>query len=118
MRPPIVFTLTVVSMWVCCSASADDASSEGARTVLSADRRWASDDAAETPEFQRHVVPLFSKLGCNMRSCHGSFQGQNGFRLSLFGFEPELDRQELLEEDELSEGHLCGFTSVWLEARK
>ena len=39
-----------------------------------------------------------------MRSCHGSFQGQNGFRLSLFGFEPEVDRQELIEVDELSEG--------------
>jgi hypothetical protein len=39
-----------------------------------------------------------------MRSCHGSFQGQNGFRLSLFGFEPDLDRKELLEADELSEG--------------
>eukprot|EP00913_Durusdinium_trenchii_P028506 g26734.t1 len=39
-----------------------------------------------------------------MRSCHGSFQGQNGFRLSLFGFEPHLDRKELLETDKQSEG--------------
>ena len=71
--------------------------------VESADVRWAADGDGGTPEFVRHVVPLFSKLGCNMRNCHGSFQGQNGFRLSLFGFEPELDQQELLEVDELSE---------------
>ena len=65
--------------------------------------RWSADGDGGTPEFRRHLVPLFSKLGCNMRSCHGSFQGQNGFRLSLFGFEPDLDQAELLETDELSE---------------
>ncbi|MFP6617753.1 MAG: hypothetical protein VB877_00290, partial [Pirellulaceae bacterium] len=51
------------------------------------------------PDFVQHVVPLFSKLGCNNRACHGSFQGQNGFRLSLFGFEPVEDHRELLESD-------------------
>ncbi len=77
---------------------------EESRLVTSAPERWATDGSSETPDFIRHVVPLFSKLGCNMRSCHGSFQGKNGFRLSLFGFEPDLDRKELLETDELSEG--------------
>lgn len=74
------------------------------QAVESASTRWANGDARQAPEFRRHVVPLFSKLGCNMRGCHGSFQGQSGFRLSLFGFEPELDRKELLEVDELSSG--------------
>ncbi len=74
------------------------------RLLKSAQQRWAAAGSGGTPEFIRHVVPLFSKLGCNMRSCHGSFQGQNGFRLSLFGFEPDLDRKELLETDEQSEG--------------
>ena len=74
------------------------------RLVQSAPQRWATDGSGGTPDFIRHVVPLFSKLGCNMRNCHGSFQGQNGFRLSLFGFEPELDREELIEIDPLSEG--------------
>ena len=59
--------------------------------------RWGPNGRGGTPDYLRHVVPLFSKLGCNMRNCHGSFQGQNGFRLSLFGFEPELDHKELLE---------------------
>ncbi|MFO0809121.1 MAG: DUF1549 and DUF1553 domain-containing protein [Gemmataceae bacterium] len=44
-----------------------------------------------TVDFERHVMPLFSKAGCNGGSCHGSFQGKNGFRLSLFGFDPDKD---------------------------
>ena len=97
MRVYLTATLLLAGSLVAATASADDA-----KAVDSADARWADVDSAETPEFRRHVVPLFSKLGCNMRSCHGSFQGQSGFRLSLFGFEPELDRTELLATDELS----------------
>ena len=74
------------------------------RQIASAPQRWKKGGSGGTPHFVRHVVPLFSKLGCNMRNCHGSFQGQNGFRLSLFGFEPHLDRKELLEVDKESEG--------------
>src|SRR5262249_43168848 len=42
-------------------------------------------------DFERHVMGLLSKAGCNSGSCHGSFQGKNGFRLSLFGYEPAMD---------------------------
>jgi len=42
-------------------------------------------------DFERHVMGLFGKAGCNNGSCHGSFQGKNGFRLSLFGYEPQRD---------------------------
>src|SRR5271167_4464868 len=50
------------------------------------------------PLFSRHVVPIFSKLGCNAGACHGAVQGQNGFRLSLFGMEPALDHLRLLRD--------------------
>ncbi len=50
------------------------------------DVRFAA-DGEETPDFQRHVSPLLGRLGCNGRACHGSFQGQGGFRLSLFGYD-------------------------------
>jgi hypothetical protein len=33
------------------------------------------------------VGPLLGRLGCNGRACHGSFQGQGGFQLSLFGYD-------------------------------
>jgi hypothetical protein len=42
-------------------------------------------------DFERHVMGLVSKAGCNAGSCHGSFQGKGGFRLSLFGYEPAMD---------------------------
>jgi len=49
----------------------------------------------ETPDFRRHVLPLMGKLGCNGRACHGSFQGQGGFRLSLFGYDFKADHDAL-----------------------
>jgi len=57
--------------------------------------RFDSADVAEVPDFQRHVVPLMGKLGCNGRACHGSFQGRGGFRLSLFGYDFKADHEEL-----------------------
>ncbi|MBW3598428.1 MAG: DUF1549 and DUF1553 domain-containing protein [Planctomycetes bacterium] len=50
---------------------------------------------SEHPDFQRHVVPLLGRLGCNGRACHGSFQGQGGFRLSLFGYDFAADHDAL-----------------------
>ncbi|QDV33979.1 DUF1549 and DUF1553 domain-containing protein [Tautonia plasticadhaerens] len=48
--------------------------------------------------FANQVVPIFTKLGCNGGGCHGKSGGQNGFRLSLLGFEPELDYETLVKE--------------------
>jgi hypothetical protein len=48
--------------------------------------------------FPNHVVPIFTKLGCNGGGCHGKASGQNGFRLSLLGFEPDLDYNALVKE--------------------
>ena len=52
----------------------------------------------ETVDFERHVMGLFGKTGCNNGSCHGSFQGKNGFRLSLFGYDPDKDYAALTRE--------------------
>jgi hypothetical protein len=52
----------------------------------------------ETVDFERHVMGLFGKTGCNNGSCHGSFQGKNGFRLSLFGYDPSRDFAALTRE--------------------
>ncbi|MDR3636629.1 MAG: DUF1549 domain-containing protein, partial [Isosphaeraceae bacterium] len=48
--------------------------------------------------FANQVVPIFTKLGCNSGGCHGKASGQNGFRLSLLGFEPSLDYETLVRE--------------------
>lgn len=57
--------------------------------------------ADETPDFQKHVVPLLGRLGCNGRACHGSFQGQGGFRLSMFGYDFDMDHANLIERIDL-----------------
>jgi len=47
---------------------------------------------AEPPiSFRSQIVPLFSKLACNSGGCHGKASGQNGFRLSLLGFDADFD---------------------------
>ena len=48
--------------------------------------------------FTNEIVPIFSKLGCNSGACHGKSTGQNGFRLSLMGFEPHIDYEALTRE--------------------
>ena len=48
--------------------------------------------------FANQIVPIFTKLGCNSGGCHGKASGQNGFRLSLLGFEPEVDFVSLVKE--------------------
>ncbi|MHC4399228.1 MAG: DUF1549 domain-containing protein, partial [Planctomycetota bacterium] len=45
--------------------------------------------------FVQDVMPLLSKLGCNASKCHGAGRGKGGFRLSMFGAEPQLDYQAL-----------------------
>src|SRR4051794_30009191 len=49
-------------------------------------------------DFERHVMGLFGRMGCNAGSCHGSFQGKGGFRLSLFGYEPARDYLSLTRD--------------------
>ncbi|MGE3821933.1 MAG: hypothetical protein AB7I30_21175, partial [Isosphaeraceae bacterium] len=61
--------------------------------------RFAAEGVAEVPDFQRHVLPLMSRLGCNGRACHGSFQGRGGFRLSLFGYDFKSDLDALMAKD-------------------
>ena len=44
--------------------------------------------------FVGEVVPILTKLGCNAGGCHGKASGQNGFRLSLLGFDPRSDYEQ------------------------
>jgi hypothetical protein len=55
-------------------------------------------DAPLPINFANHVVPIFTKLSCSSGGCHGKIAGQNGFRLSLLGFDPQFDYENLLKE--------------------
>jgi hypothetical protein len=48
--------------------------------------------------FQLDVMPVFMRTGCNTGSCHGAARGKDGFRLSLFGFDPDGDYFRLTRE--------------------
>ena len=48
--------------------------------------------------FRLDVMPIFMKGGCNTGSCHGAARGKDGFRLSLFGFDPAGDYYRLTRE--------------------
>jgi hypothetical protein len=48
--------------------------------------------------FANEIVPILTKLGCNNGGCHGKADGQNGFKLSLLGFDPVADYEALVHE--------------------
>src|SRR5215470_12899021 len=55
--------------------------------------------SAEKPKlsFVKDIVPIFTKSGCANSNCHGSIRGQAGFKLSLFGYEPDLDYNAIVK---------------------
>lgn len=48
--------------------------------------------------FHLDVMPVLTRSGCNTGSCHGAGRGKDGFRLSLFGFDPVGDYQRITRE--------------------
>lgn len=46
--------------------------------------------------FDRHVLPIMSKAGCNAAACHASQYGQGEFKLSVFGSDPSADHLAIL----------------------
>ncbi len=49
-------------------------------------------------DFERDVQPILTRFGCNAGACHGKSGGQNGFQLSLLGFDPQFDYEALTRE--------------------
>ncbi|MBI3680503.1 MAG: DUF1553 domain-containing protein [Acidobacteria bacterium] len=54
--------------------------------------------AALPASFAGDILPILTKYGCNSGSCHGALNGQNGFKLSLFGYEPEADFEMIVHK--------------------
>ena len=48
--------------------------------------------------FKLDIMPIFMKSNCNTGSCHGAARGKDGFRLSLFGFDPDGDQFRIARE--------------------
>ena len=67
---------------------------------LSASVKVVAKNIEDTPEwsFRNHVIPVLTKSGCNSGACHGAAAGKNGFKLTLRGYDPELDYEVLTRE--------------------
>ncbi|MCH2202029.1 MAG: DUF1549 domain-containing protein [Fuerstiella sp.] len=65
--------------------------------VANAGEHSPSIESSRPVYFATDVVPILTKLGCNGGGCHGKATGQNGFKLSLFGFDPEFDHQAIVK---------------------
>src|SRR4029434_166900 len=50
--------------------------------------------------FVNDIVPIFTRADCANSNCHGSVRGQKGFKLSLFGSDPDLDHQAIVQNAE------------------
>ena len=47
------------------------------------------------PNFETDVQPILTRRGCTTGACHGKQRGQNGFQLSLLGFDDDFDYREI-----------------------
>lgn len=56
------------------------------------------DVSSEPVNFVREIMPIISKVGCNAGTCHGAQDGQNGFKLSLRGYDPLFDYRALVDD--------------------
>lgn len=59
----------------------------------------AAAPASRQLSFTRDVLPVLTKAGCSAGSCHAKAEGQNGFKLSVFAYDPKSDYQEIVRED-------------------
>ena len=59
---------------------------------------WLSTAQAEGVDFFNDVIPVLTKSGCNAGACHGAALGRGGFRLSLFGGNPDEDYDAIVRQ--------------------
>jgi hypothetical protein len=69
-------------------------------SIGSPDLRGGENPREKKVSFRNQIVPLLTKLGCNQGACHGSQHGKGGFKLSLLGFEPEVDYASIVKSAE------------------
>ena len=58
----------------------------------------ASNTTPAAISFVRDVLPALSKAGCNAGACHAKPEGQNGFKLSVFSYDPKSDYGEIVND--------------------
>ena len=65
-------------------------------TILLGSVCTAQEAKSQVVDFKNDLIPLFTKHGCNAGACHGAAIGRGGFKLSLYGGNPELDFEAIV----------------------
>lgn len=60
--------------------------------------RVKDSQAPYTWSFRNDVIPVMTKVGCNQGACHGALAGKNGFKLTLRGYDPDVDYDTLTRQ--------------------
>jgi hypothetical protein len=68
----------------------------GGRMAPSSTPNQGAAGADLAPDFVTRVQPMLVKAGCFSGACHGAGAGKNGFKLSLLGYDPELDYEAMI----------------------
>jgi hypothetical protein len=53
---------------------------------------------ATVADFTLDILPVLTRSGCNAGGCHGAAKGQNGFKLSLLGYDADADHEAVALE--------------------
>ena len=64
--------------------------------ALAASQGWAQEKPVS---FVHDVMPHLMKAGCAAGNCHAKPEGQNNFKLSVFGYDPKHDYHEIVRDD-------------------
>ena len=83
-------------LFVVCLIMAFGLGSAATGNVSDSDTPVDSHAAPSQPTFKMDVQPLLTRFGCNSGACHGKSGGQNGFALSLLGFDSDFDYDALV----------------------
>jgi Protein of unknown function (DUF1549)/Protein of unknown function (DUF1553) len=96
-----LFLAVIVTAALCCgvflAAAPREKAPHAARSVPTAATVPAAKREKPKLSFVKDIVPIFTKFGCAGSNCHGSIRGQAGFKLSLFGYEPDLDYNAIVK---------------------
>ncbi len=71
---------------------------EGKGAEMAAAAPVASREASSPPvSFLRDVLPVLNRAGCSAGACHAKAEGQNGFKLSVFSYDPKGDYDAIVK---------------------
>lgn len=99
----MLYTAAAFISFAVCSLCSENVGNRAAAAepaaVATANTSPAASAAAGAPiSFELDIQPILSALGCNSGPCHGKQRGQNGFQLSLLGFDSDFDYNAVVRE--------------------